>query len=344
MEQMKKIIDSKDLEILRQNKHIEKVEKEKQLILKDVQSLQVQLQHTRSEMREKQMECDRLTKSINESEDKNTSLSKQLEGLNNQRDVLNIKLMEHAEEIASLNEKLTNAQSALNRSELQYANRLDDIRLLKVEISNLRSQSNSLSRGLANTTDMRQEVLQLNRSLTQDRIKIKALEQEMSTPMNVHRWRELQGKDPEKMELIDKVQTLQKRVLMQNTEAAKQNGSVNVAQEAVVRMKQFAMKTNSDQQQRLNATQVRDVRGCGGFLSNPSLNSLDWRLIKLFPIYHVSSTHITSSLLAAGFVCANEKVEKCNRRIKNPRDGFEGKELVNGGNEAVAGRNEDGIG
>lgn len=335
MEQMKKIIDSKDLEILRQNKHIEKVEKEKQLILKDVQNLQVQLQHTRSEMREKQMECDRLTKSINESEDRNTSLCKQLEGLNNQRDILNIKLMEHAEEIASLNEKLTNAQSALNRSELQYANRLDDIRLLKVEISNLRSQSNSLSRGLANTTDMRQEVLQLNRSLTQERIKIKALEQEMSTPMNVHRWRELQGKDPEKMELIDKVQTLQKRVLIQNTEAAKQNGSVNVAQEAVVRMKQFAMKTNSDQQQRLNATQVRG----GGFLPNPSFNSLDWRLIDIFHFFI-----ITFSLLAASYECANEKVEVRDRRIENPRDGFEGKELVNGGNEAVAGRNEEGFG
>lgn len=210
MEQMKKIIDSKDLEILRQNKHIEKVEKEKQLILKDVQSLQVQLQHTRSEMKEKQMDCDRLTKSINESEDRSRALEKQLEGSNNQRDVLNVKLMEHAAEIAQLNEKLTNAQSALNRSEVQYANRLDDIRLLKIEISNLRSQSNTISRGLANTTDMRQEVLQLNRSLTQERIKIKALEQEMTTPMNVHRWRELQGKDPDKMELIDKVQTLQK--------------------------------------------------------------------------------------------------------------------------------------
>ena len=156
------------------------------------------------------MECDRLTKSNNESEDRNRSLAKQLEGLTNQRDILNTKLMEHAEEIAALNEKLTNAQNALNRAEVQYANRLDDIRLLKVEISNLRSQSNNFSRGLANTTDMRHEVLQLTRSLTQERIKIKALEQEMSTPMNVHRWRELHGKDPEKMELIDKVQTLQK--------------------------------------------------------------------------------------------------------------------------------------
>lgn len=95
-------------------------------------------------------------------------------------------------------------------AEMQYINRLDDIRLLKIEISNLRCQRNLLTRGLANTVDMRHEVLQLNRDLTQERVKSRALECEMSTPMNVHRWRKLSGKDPEKMDLIVKIQTLQK--------------------------------------------------------------------------------------------------------------------------------------
>lgn len=93
---------------------------------------------------------------------------------------------------------------------MQYNNRLDDIRLLKIEICNLRSQRNLLTRGLANTVDMRHEVLQLNRDLTQERVKSRALEDEMSTPMNIHRWRKLSGKDPEKMDLIVKIQTLQK--------------------------------------------------------------------------------------------------------------------------------------
>lgn len=94
--------------------------------------------------------------------------------------------------------------------EAQYNKRLDDIRLLKIEVGNLRSQRNLLTRGMANTADMRQEVLQLNRVVTQERVRSKALEQEMITPMNIHRWRKLSGKDPDKMELIAKVQALQK--------------------------------------------------------------------------------------------------------------------------------------
>lgn len=81
---------------------------------------------------------------------------------------------------------------------------------MKIEVANLRAQKHLLTRGLCNTIDLRQEVLQLNRGLTQERVKAKALEEEMSTPMNVHRWRKLAGSDPDKMDLIVKVQTLQK--------------------------------------------------------------------------------------------------------------------------------------
>lgn len=94
--------------------------------------------------------------------------------------------------------------------ESQYNKRLEDVRLLKIEISNLISQRNLLTRGLANTADMRQEVLQLNRVLTQERVRARALEQELVSSMNVHRWRKLTGKDPDKMELIVKIQALQK--------------------------------------------------------------------------------------------------------------------------------------
>lgn len=101
-------------------------------------------------------------------------------------------------------------QFALDRSNSQYNDRLEDIRLLKIEINNLRSQRNLLTKGIENSADQRQEVLQLNRVLVQERVRAKALEHEMTTPMNVHRWRKLSGIDPEKMELLVKVQTLQK--------------------------------------------------------------------------------------------------------------------------------------
>jgi hypothetical protein len=99
----------------------------------------------------------------------------------------------------------------------QYNDRLEDIKMLKIEVNNLRSQRNLLTRGIANQCDMKQEVLQLNRVLVQERVRSKALENEMNTPMNIHRWRKLSGIDPDNMNLQSKIQTLQKYVSQRNS-------------------------------------------------------------------------------------------------------------------------------
>ncbi len=51
----------------------------------------------------------------------------------------------------------------------------------------------------------------------------RALEAETENPLNVHRWRKLEGSDPSTFELIQKIQALQKRMVackkkLENTE------------------------------------------------------------------------------------------------------------------------------
>ena len=93
---------------------------------------------------------------------------------------------------------------------MQCIDQMEDIKLLKIEIQNIRHKNDLLTRGVCDTIDMRQEALQLHRDLTLERVKSEALEEEMGSPMNIHRWRQLSGKDPEKLDLIVKIQTLQK--------------------------------------------------------------------------------------------------------------------------------------
>lgn len=162
-----------------------------------------------------------------------------------------------------------------------------------------------------------------------------------------------------------------RRILKQNTESTKQNGAVNVAQEAVGRMKQFAMKTNSDQQQRMNATQVRVVerervgelitltllwevsRWCHHLghlmraLSSSSINdqygiSFTHHLFTTFfllPICPLACLYFTES-----FKRANKEVEVGHCRTANPGNGHEDKECVCGRLKAVAGGDAQRIG
>ncbi len=48
-------------------------------------------------------------------------------------------------------------------------------------------------------------------------MQVKALTEELENPLNVHRWRRLEGTDPQAYEMIIKIQTLQKK-LTQKTE------------------------------------------------------------------------------------------------------------------------------
>lgn len=59
-------------------------------------------------------------------------------------------------------------------------------------------------------------VFNLERELGRERLRVRALEEALETPLNVHRWRKLQGTDPESVRLTQKLRLTQKKVLAQS--------------------------------------------------------------------------------------------------------------------------------
>ncbi|CAO1386852.1 unnamed protein product [Diamesa tonsa] len=233
IDKSKEIIAAKDEDLKKTQKHVEKIEKEKQGLKVEIQSSLIALQHTKSELQEIKSENIQLTKTLRDSDAMILKKSKQLDQLASEKEVVTTQTTRKNDEIGLLNQKINNMQLCLDRSNSQYNERLQDINVLKIEIKNIRSQRNLLTRGISNTADMRQEVLQLNRIYCQERVRTKALENEMSTPINIHRWRKLSGVDKDKKELLEKIQTLQKRLLCQTSVLVKAEESVQKATEKV---------------------------------------------------------------------------------------------------------------
>ena len=73
----------------------------------------------------------------------------------NERDILGTQLIRRNDELALLYEKIKIQQSTLNKGEVQYAQRLDDIRILKLEIKKMRRERGILSKSVANIEDLR---------------------------------------------------------------------------------------------------------------------------------------------------------------------------------------------
>lgn len=72
------------------------------------------------------------------------------------------------------------------------------------------------------------QVASLGRQLLQERTKVRALSDELENPLNVHRWRKLEGSDPSTYEMIQKIQTLQKRLIGKTEEVVEKDLLIQV--------------------------------------------------------------------------------------------------------------------
>jgi FtsZ-binding cell division protein ZapB len=72
-----------------------------------------------------------------------------------ERDILGTQLVRRNDELALLYEKIKIQQSTLNKGEVQYNQRIEDIRVLKLEIRKLRRERMLLQKSVANVDDLR---------------------------------------------------------------------------------------------------------------------------------------------------------------------------------------------
>jgi ribosomal protein L29 len=66
---------------------------------------------------------------------------------------------------------------------------------LKSELRIVKSQASQIG-------DLRKEVYNLQQQLLTERLQVKALSEELENPLNIHRWRKLEGTDPDTWEML----------------------------------------------------------------------------------------------------------------------------------------------
>merc|ERR1719181_610820 len=162
---------------------------------------------------------------------------KELDEVINERDILGTQLIRRNDELALLYEKIKIQQSTLKKGEVQYRERIEDIRILKLKINDMKRELQLLSSSVSNIDSLRNEVYHLQRELLQERTKVKALSEELENPMNVHRWGKLEGSDPDTYEMIQKIQTLQKRLIAKTEEVVEKDLLIQEKEKLYVELK-----------------------------------------------------------------------------------------------------------
>jgi chromosome segregation ATPase len=237
IDQLKEEINNKEKALVKENSERQRVDKEKDQIAQQLQRMENQAKENKAYIEAQEAENHKLAKVIADTDAERLRQKKQLDQVISERDILGTQLVRRNDELSLLYEKIKIQQSILNKGEAQYNQRREDIRVLKLEIRKLRREKTLLQKTVANVDDLKREVYHLQRELLRERTRCKALEEELENPMNVHRWRKLEGSDPSTYEMIQKIQALQKRLIMKTEEVVEKELLIQEKEKLYVELK-----------------------------------------------------------------------------------------------------------
>jgi len=238
IDQLKDDALAKDQALVKENSSRKEVEKAKENIQVVVCGLRQLLSEKDETVRRQDCEVQRLSALLKRMDDELLQQKKEFDSIVNERELLGTQLIRRNDELALLYEKLKLQSATLTTGEVQYSNRLKDIRVLRLKCMDLQRQIQVLKTSGGKTSDdVKREIFRLQRDLLQEKTKVKALSEELENPLNIHRWRKLEGSDPSTFEMIQKIQTLQKRVINKTEQVVEKEEQITNKEKMIVELK-----------------------------------------------------------------------------------------------------------
>jgi len=233
---------------------LKKKAKEYEESQKEIEKLEEEVKRKEDKIRNFTSEIGKLQFIIKESERQRKKLQEEYESIISQRDILGTQLIRKNDELALLYEKIKIQQSTLAKGESQYWDRINDIKLLNQKI---RDQNRELKihHQQSNTIpDLKGEIHNLQKELIDEKLKVRGLSEALEDPMNVHRWRKLEGTDSDTYEMITKIQTLQKRLIGKTEECVEKEVVIEQKEKSLGELREMMKRQPSIEDAKMLST------------------------------------------------------------------------------------------
>lgn len=235
-------IQSKDVSLSREVLEVSKLKKDMDALTEEMKTLSAQNELAQAYIKTQVLEESKLNQFVREAEDERTRQEKALGVVLTERDTMSGQLMRQNEELVQVYGRIKTQQTALIRGEIHYTDKLKAIRDVRDEIQTLRVKKRELVSETSELGDSKRAVQQLDSELTRERTRLKALEEELESPINVHRWRKIEGSNPQEFELIQVIQMLQKKLITKSKEDRDKEDAIEHKEELYLHLKTLLAK------------------------------------------------------------------------------------------------------
>mmetsp|Transcript_77542 Transcript_77542/g.122052 ORF Transcript_77542/g.122052 Transcript_77542/m.122052 type:complete len:690 (+) Transcript_77542:3-2072(+) len=242
IEQLKEEIKEKDQALIKEHWDHTRMHKQCENIKDQMEKAKKKQQHLQGQKETQLSEIKKLESRLQEAEVERNSQKRKYEEIISERDILGTQLIRRNDELALLYEKIKIQQRTLQGGEIAYKQRLEESRALAIRTAALKRELLIAGRKVSDIDEIKREVFQLQRELLRERTKVKALSEELENPLNVHRWRKLEGTDPAMYETMQKVKTLQKRLISKTEEAVEKDLAIQEKEKLYLEMRNLLQK------------------------------------------------------------------------------------------------------
>lgn len=213
IDQLKDEISAKDHSIVKEHFHHHAVDKERELLKNELTKIRKQLLTSVQIIENQHIEILKLSRIIEEADEERQRQSNELVAIIAERNLLTAQLVKRNSELTDMYSKIKIQRSNLRIGEQHYDKILRGIAKLQGELIEMVETQNGTITKLSPLEEYKSKVIKLERDILHEQTKSRALYDEQSRPMNVHRWRVLESSDPKRFEKIRQIQVLQKELI-----------------------------------------------------------------------------------------------------------------------------------
>lgn len=135
-----------------------------------------------------------------------------------ERDILITKLVQKNDEIALINENLMSQETVVKESVVQHLKNENEHTFLRGLVKDLNRELKINTKKVAKVLQYQSEIETLNKQLADEKQKVKELSEELESPKNRSRWRQVGEIDQDIYELMQKIQDIQKKLIKKTEE------------------------------------------------------------------------------------------------------------------------------
>jgi chromosome segregation ATPase len=177
-----------------------------------------------------------------------------------ERDVLGTELIQRNDEIALVYERIAIQEAALKNGQIELTKLSNEDRMLSIVMKDLAREMNLYNKKLKDIVQYREKIEDLNGKLLEEKLKVKALSEELENPQNLNRWRSVGNMDLDDYDLLMKVQGVQKKLIQITQELISKGYMINNNSQTIVNLKEMAEKNPGINEARKLGMLQRSIR------------------------------------------------------------------------------------